>query len=213
MQTAEAAFHVDEAAVASAQSQIRTLTATAYQAWGPMLGKALVERTDQLTRLIGRQDVLLQITVPPGESLGEAPVSAFAEIDDKRRLPLTLVSAATKTDPRIQGVSYFYAAQFDPALIPGMNVLALLPSDKAVEGAIVPKTATVWWQGKAWLYLATSANTFTRREIATGQSTADNASYVVTGLPKDAQVVTKGAQALLSEEFRAQVQVGEEDRK
>lgn len=213
MQTAEAAFHVDEAAVASAQSQIRTSTATAYQAWGPVLGKALVERTDQLTRLIGRQDVLLQITVPPGESLGEVPVTAFAEIDDKRRLPLTLVSAATKTDPRIQGVSYFYAAPFDPALIPGMNVLALLPSDKDVEGVIVPKTATVWWQGKAWLYLATGANTFTRREIATGQTTADNASYVVTGLPKDVQVVTKGAQALLSEEFRAQVQVGEEDRK
>lgn len=213
VQTTEAAFHVDEAAVAAAQSLIRTSTATAYQAWGPALGKALVERNEQLARLIGRQDVLLQITVPPGVSLNAAPANAFAEIDAQRRLPIAFVSSATKTDPRIQGVSYFYSAPFDQALIPGMNVLALLPSDKDVEGSVVPKTATVWWQGKAWIYLATGSNTFTRREVATGQTAADNASYVVSGLPKDAQVVIKGAQALLSEEFRAQVQVGEEDRK
>ena len=213
LQNAEAAYRVDEAAVASAQSQIQTLTASALQVWGPVLGQAIAENGERATRLIGRKDVLLQITVPPGENLGAAPVNAFADIDNGRRLPITLLSTATKTDPRIQGLSFFYTSPIDQALVPGMNVLALLPSEKKIEGTVVPKSATVWWQGRPWVFIGTGPETFTRREISTAQTTADNNGYVVTGLPQGAQIVIEGAQSLLSEEFRAQVQVGEETPK
>ena len=99
------------------------------------------------------------------------------------------------------------------SVIQKLNVLAFLPAEPKITGVIVPKSATVWWQGRAWAYLATGENTFTRREISTGQTSTDNSGYVVSGLPAELQVVIKGAQALLSEEFRAQVQVGEEGRK
>jgi hypothetical protein len=65
LQAAEAAFLADQAALAAAESQMRTLSATAYQEWGPVLGKSLIDRSPMITRLIERQDFLLQVTLPP----------------------------------------------------------------------------------------------------------------------------------------------------
>ena len=36
--------------------------------------------------------------------------------------------------------------------------------------------------------------------------------YIEKDVPKDAEIVTRGAQLLLSEEFRAQIQVGEDSK-
>ena len=65
VQTAEAAFLADQAALASAESHLRALSATAYQEWGSVLGKSLIDRSPMITRLIERQDFLLQVTCRP----------------------------------------------------------------------------------------------------------------------------------------------------
>jgi hypothetical protein len=66
LQSAEAAFRTDEAGAGAAASQVRTLTATAYQEWGPVLGGSLVDWSATVVRLIERQDFLVQVTLPPG---------------------------------------------------------------------------------------------------------------------------------------------------
>jgi hypothetical protein len=106
-------------------------------------------------------------------------------------------------------MSFFYTVPGDSGLLPGMNVLALLPSDKVVEGTVIPESAVVRWQGKDWIYLRTDERTFARREIATDLPAPDG-GYVVSELPADATIVTRGAQALLSEELKAQINVGDE---
>lgn len=208
-QAAEAAYQTDQASVAAAESLLATLAATAKQAWGSVLGRAVVERTPLLTQLIGQQNVLIQVSLPPGQSLAKAPQTAFVQTDNGPRANIQFVSPATKTDPRIQGASFFYTAAATGNLVPGMNVVASLPSDATREGVIVPGSAVVWWQGRAWIYLRTAPETFARRDIATDSPTADG-GYVATNIPNLTDVVTQGAQTLLSEEFRAQVQVGEE---
>ena len=60
LQGIEAAFHVDEAALASAEAQLRTINETAEQTWGPVIGRearrmgADIERSRALnpTRLV-----------------------------------------------------------------------------------------------------------------------------------------------------------------
>jgi hypothetical protein len=89
-----------------------------------------------------------------------------------------------------------------------MNILAFLSSGSMVDGTNVPASAIVWWQGRAWIYVRNSPETFVRREIAT-DTPAQTGGYVVKTLPGNAEVVTQGAQMLLSEEFRSQVQVEE----
>src|SRR6266436_6487332 len=63
---AKAPFGTDQASLAAAEAQVRTLTATAYQEWGSVLGKSLVDESPMITALIERQTFLLQITLPPG---------------------------------------------------------------------------------------------------------------------------------------------------
>jgi hypothetical protein len=206
LQAAEATFRVDEAGVAAADSQLHTLTATAQQAWGPTLAHALVDRTAMFTRLVGREDVLLQVTLPPGVVIAKPPTTAFVVLADGSRAALHFVSPATKTDPHIQGVSFFYTAPSTTGLLPGMSVLVFVPSDVSVDGTLVPAAAVVWWQGRAWVYVKSGTDRFARHAIATDLPTSDG-SYVARDLPPDDAVVTQGAQMLLSEELRGQTRM------
>jgi hypothetical protein len=206
MESAEAAFATDQANLAAAQAQVRTLTATAYQEWGSVLGKSLVEESPMISRLIERQDFLLQITLPPGVSLPVPPATAAIQTAKDARAPITFLSPATRVDPKIQGLSFFYTATAESGVLPGMNVLALLPTGESSDGVSVPASAVVWWQDRAWVYRRAGPDTFTRDEIATDVP-AEGGGYIVKNIPPDAQIVTSGAQLLLSEEFRAQIQV------
>jgi len=159
-----------------------------------------------ITALIERQTFLLQITLPPGVILKAPPATASIETGKAARANITFVSPATRIDPKIQGMSFFYTVPADSGVLPGMNVLAFLPSGQSIEAASVPASAIVWWQGRAWVYRRTGQDTFARVQIATNLP-APGGGYIAKDVPEDAEIVTRGAQLLLSEEFRAQIQV------
>jgi hypothetical protein len=213
MQTTEAAVLGDKASVSAAESQVRTLAATALQEWGPVIGRALVASAGLVNRLIEREEFLLQITLPPSVSIDPPPTASVEVGGSPRRVDVRYISPATRTDPKIQGLSFFYAAAANSGVLPGMNVRAYLASGHSVEGYIVPTAAVVWWSGRAWVYLRLDEDSFSRREIPTDTPTRDGNGFVVPvhafGEANDPpQIVTKAAQLLLSEEFRAQIQVG-----
>ena len=210
MQSAEATFATDQANLMAAQAQMRSLTAEVYQDWGSAIGKSLVDGSPTIERLIERQDFLLQITLPPGVVLMATPATAAIENGKDTRAQITFISPATHIDPKIQGISFFYVAPADSGVLPGMNVLAFLPTGKTVDGVAIPASAVVWWQDRAWVYRRTASDKFVRVEIATDLP-APGGGYIVTNLPQDVQIVTGGAQLLLSEEFRSQIQVDEDD--
>jgi hypothetical protein len=211
VQTTAAALEGDKAAVAAAQSQVRTLAATAIQEWGPVIGRALVKQAGLVTRLIERQEFLLQITLPPGETI-DAPPTASVEVGgSSRRAQVRYISPATRTDPKIQGLSFFYAAAANSGMLPGMNARAFLSTGKPVDGFVIPPSAVLWWSGHAWVYVKTGDDGFTRRQIPTDTPADHEGGFVVpvsTFSEAQPAIVSQGAQLLLSEEFRAQIQVG-----
>ena len=87
-------------------------------------------------------------------------------------------------------------------------MLAYLPIGPTVQGVMIPAAAVVWWQGKAWVYVQTDPNHFVRRELST-ETPVPEGWFVGTGLAAGDSIVVRGAQLLLSEEFRAQIQVSE----
>lgn len=207
VETSEGAYQTDQAALMAAESQVRTLAATAQQEWGPVIGKAIVERAPVVTRLIERADFLMQVTLPPGESLKGAPSVAFAEVPPQSaRVSLRYVSAATKTDQRIQGQSYYYLVNGDSGFLPGMSTLAFVPSERVTTGILVPEDAVVHWQGGTWVYRGMGSDAFVRHPIRPGPTLSDDA-YVVEDLPDGSEIVLKGAQGLLSEEMKSQLTV------
>jgi hypothetical protein len=206
LQGAEGSFEVDKATLEAARSRLVSVAASTRQTWGSVLGAALIDRTPLMTRLTERAEYLVKVTLPPGATVATPPETAIARLDGATELHLTFVSPATTIDPRLQGISYLYRAPAEAALLPGLNVQVVLPVEAVERGVVVPEAAVVWLQGQAWIYLRTDPNTFVRREIAPDRPAPDG-GYIVTGLPPDAEIAVRGAQMLLSEEFRAQVPI------
>ena len=131
--------------------------------------------------LLSMRKVLVQVTasLSPPRSLQVGGVEA------------RLLSAAPRVDPKLQGTPYLYVAP-GGTLAAGMNVTARYTEPRFVTGAaVIPPEALVSWNGRTWAYVRRSATQFSRRE----------ASAVTPGK----EVVTSGAQQLLSEEMRAQL--------
>jgi hypothetical protein len=229
LEAAEATYQSDAASLRAAQVQKQNAAASAYQAWGSILGQSLVDGTALATNLVQHKKVLVQLTLPLGVALAQAPEKASIETTTGQRVSIEFVSPATRTDPKIQGVSFFYTADAASGALPGMNVIAFLAVAQPTPGIVIPASAVLWLQGRAWVYLQSAEDAFTRREIPTSEP-QQGGGYVVPvhasaprpepdvptsgedgeshGFPKDEPVVVKGAQMLLSQEFSAQIQVG-----
>lgn len=208
-QAAEATWRSDEAIAGAAQTTVSVLEGTIRQRWGAVLARWLFDSSKEFERLMQRQNVLLQVTLPPGSRLSSAPRNARIQSPEGKIASASLVSPSPSTDPRIQGMSFFYLAQAQTTdLLPGMNVLAYLPNGAQVQGVIVPGAAVVWWEGKAWIYKQKDSQHFVRREIPT-ETPIENGWFVAKGLSPNDRIVVAGAQLLLSEELRSQIQVGD----
>ena len=210
-EAAEGTFLTDQAALTAAQSQVKTLAATARQEWGPVIGKGIVERSPQVVKLIERDQFLIQRTLPPGIVLSEPPRAALAQAPTRNaNIDLEYASSATRTDARIQGLSYFFVAPGDSGLLPGMNTIVYVPSGKTYEGVFLEDTAIVQWLGRSWVYLRTGPDTFKRHPISTDQPVSDD-DYLVQDIPPGSEIVIRGAQALLSEDAKSELQGGDND--
>ena len=203
-----AALKTEEANVRAAQTTVQSNASSVTQRYGESIAAWLAADTPVFKRLLQQQDVLIQVTYPASAPNVAPPKTIRVQVKEKAFITASLVSRSPRIDPRIQGVGFFYLASAQ-MLVPGMNVLAYLPANAEIQGVIVPQSAVVWWQGKAWIYVREDETRFVRHEVPTDQP-VENGFLVRGGLMPDAPVVTGGAQMLLSEEFRSQIQVGEE---
>ena len=207
-QAGAAALATEQANVRAAQIALESTLAGVVQRYGDAIAGWLAGDTATLKRVLQHQEALVQITLPGDAANAAPPRNVRIQVTENSYVPATLVARSPRMDPRVQGVGYFYLAP-SRALVPGMNVLALVPTTQDATGVNVPQSAVVWWQGKSWVYIERSPEHFARVEVRADQPTSSG--FVVrSGLRLDDRVVTTGAQLLLSEEFRSQIQVGEE---
>jgi hypothetical protein len=204
LQTARSSFDVDANAVAAAQARTTAIIANTRQAWGETIAKALASGGPQINDLLARNHYLVRVTLPPDVAISTPPAVASA-LYGATDVRLRFVSLASTADPKLQGISYLYEA---PAqnLLPGLALEVTLAVASGQPGLIVPDSAVVWLEGKAWIYIRTQPTIFIRKGINPASS-APRDGFIVSGLPADAQIVIQGAQMLLSEEFRASVPV------
>ena len=211
-QAAEATYRADVASSTAASSAASVQATLAAQTWGPVIGEALVRGDALITRLLARQSVLVQVTLPPGAARATPPTKATVAGPNGDKLSLQLLSAATRADPRVQGAGYYYLAPSAPGLVPGISLsIALVGRVGNTPGAAVPPEAVVAAGGRTWVYAQVAPDQFARREVATdGSSAVASGGQRAVGVAPGTPIVVRGAQALLSEEFRAAVKVGQD---
>jgi biotin carboxyl carrier protein len=148
------------------------------------------------------------------ERAGGVPVRrlSLSAGDGAPRVDARLVGPAPEADPVTRRPAYLYRATRSwPGATPGTPVEAIVPgqSGPASEGVLVPDPAVVQWEGLAWAYRQRAPGRFERARVTTSRPAPGGWIAGPPFAPGDS-VVVRGAEELLSEEFRARVTVGDE---
>jgi hypothetical protein len=206
--TAKSNIKADDAKIAAAESSAKNIADSMRQIWGDTLTQhaTSLDKSALLQNLISNQEVLIQITLPfdapePAQNTSIMIAPTAAPQQSIRALYLSRAPASNAT---IQGKTYFYHAK-TKELRAGIQVNAVsATSGKANEGVIIPNSAIIWYAGKSWVYKKTEDDKFSRIPVKTDTEIEDGWFYQGNLKPDD-EVVTSGAQLLLSEEFKSQI--------
>ncbi|HEX6964358.1 MAG TPA: HlyD family efflux transporter periplasmic adaptor subunit [Gemmatimonadaceae bacterium] len=143
--------------------------------------------------------------------LGDASIAAVAQ----------LIGPDARADSLTGEPVYLYRvdAAWDGAR-PGAPIVATLAIAGTVDrAALVPADAVVQWQGLAWAYVRRGGDaaqaSFVRRRVDTSHPVSGGwlvSSTDPLAVHAGDTVVVRGAQELLSEEFRSRITVGDEDQ-
>jgi len=204
VEAARAAAESDVALVENAQSAITVLNGSALLRWGPVVAGWMERNSPEFDALLMQRRFLLQVTSTTTAPFA-VPKQATVQLGDGMRAVATLVSVIPQLDPRLQTPSLLYIIRAHPGLVPGINLSVFLPAGAPRNGLVVPTSAVVRSQGSAWCYVEGSPGKFTRTAVDSANPVTGG-WFVQDGVPAGARVVTGGAETLLSEEFRSQIQ-------
>ena len=167
-----------------------------------------------LVRLIDFRRVLVRIDFPlsagltPPANIDVETLGNLLETPARHRAHLR--GAAPAVEIGLQRASYLYeivptGAGDGPNWRPGLFVRAIVPDPaKTPQPAIaIPASAVLVHQGRPLVYIQLAAGRYERREVSMLDRDGDTLYVSAKGWrPSDDQVVARNAQALLSEEFR-----------
>jgi hypothetical protein len=197
-QAAEAAALSDQAKLNAADLALRNSEGAARSQFGEVIARWILAPTSQdFQRLLARQDSLIRVTLPLGDTLEPSP-SITVTTNDNQNVTANLISRAAQSDPDIQGAAYIYRMHIP--LATNLHVTAhMAVSATPIPGILVPASAVVWYGGVPWAYKKIAPDKFVRQQLVQ-PSESDNNYFVSRGFSVNDSIVGTGAQLLLSAE-------------
>jgi hypothetical protein len=194
VETAQAAAARDRAALHSAQARL-----------GASWGRQVAENAAAISAALAKGGSLIRIDLLPGESVVAGTKQADVRLagDATRGFAAELIGPAPLADAQVQGAS-FLALVRDVSLPAGAALRATLPGAGETSPAlVVPRSAVVYHQGSAWIFVLGEEDTFERKLVTVGRSVGEHDVAILAGLEADEQVAATGAQQLLAAELQA----------
>lgn len=157
-----------------------------------------VNPPDILFELVNPEDIHLNLTVFEKDILHLAigqKVMAYtnSEPDKKYECEILLIGKDIAGDRHVEVHCHFMS--YDKSLIPGMYMNAdILVHDKKAQ--VLPEEAVVHFDGKDYVFLQAGEGKYTLTQVETGIRESSEIE-LLTVLPHDARIVSKGAYALL----------------
>jgi len=178
--------------------------------WGQNISNLSSDDFQSLVKnLLENKTALARVDLPGGEIISGEPTAArISTLGADQWQTAKIISRATKVDPKTQGEGFIVECE-STQLRPGASISAFLQTTAAAQqGVSVPEAAVVQYVGKAWTYVATGTNSFTRTEISL-QIPADGGWFQssTNSVKAGDRVIVQGAQELLSEEQKAQISI------
>ena len=204
VQAAEDARRSNEADVQVAQQELALVGAMARQNWGSVVEQWLENDDPGLEQVLGHKVLLVEVTVPMGESLAH-PSQVPLQMPGGRFSEASFVSFFSRADPRRQGVGFLYRISAQPGLSPGANLVARPAVDEMTSGVIIPSSAVVWAESKSWVYQQTAPGRFVRRQAQLSQPEGEG-YFVRQGLSAGDLILVQGVDVVRAEEFHFGIQ-------
>ncbi len=204
LQTAQASY-------LTAQSRLEALAQQLCNDWGAELARMEPQRRAQLvSALVQRREAIARLTAPIGDHAIDQPRTARIRVLGREDQPLTAtaVYAAPAVLPGLQGQTFLaLVGTTEFPVRPGTAVSARIPAANGSQfGVMVPRSAVVRYAGGEWVYRELDGNRFVRLQIVPAEITSQG-YFVTDQLAPSMRIVVTGAQTLLSEELKAQIQV------
>ncbi len=213
LQQSRAQWQTDKSSLETISLQRRMILSSCRLQWGNTLTDWFTRPVSpQADNIITHQSQLLQITLPAGRQLPNGIKTIYIAADGLRKnaTPADFIAATPQIDPFSQGSGYFFISS-DATIKPGMNITAWIPNQQQTQrGIIIPRSSLLWYFGQAFVYIKSSDNLFSHRNIEHLVETPEG--YFITGdIKENEEVISHGAQMLLSHEFRSQIPDEDED--
>jgi hypothetical protein len=216
----EAVYKSDQAKLNAAETEAKNLRDTMRQTWGDTLADNATREInhDVFNKLLSHQHVLIMVSYPLDMTKTKINKTIHVYPTGSAITPInaSFFSEAPLANQTIQGVTYYYTAPSDQ-LRAGMRLtIQIEESSPKINnedkfGVLIPNSAVVWFGGKAWIYKKVDKENFVRLPINTENPTKDGWFTQSKNITAKDEVVTKGAQLLLSEEFKYQIKNENED--
>lgn len=195
LQTAEAAALHDQLLVRSAHDRLML-------GWG----REIADRGDLesfIQSLTSLETVLVRVNLAGGQRLETPPAKARILGLSGNSVEGQFLAASMGVDPQTQAPGYVYQIKQSPAkFLPGESVTGFLSTKgEPLSGVLIPREAIVRVDGKGWVYVETSDDTFTRKEVSL-EVPAESGWFVTNGISATDKVVLTGAQSIYSEEVK-----------
>ena len=209
IEAARATSVSDAAVLVNAQQSFATLEDSTRLHWSATLAEWIEKRSPEFKALLAERAYLLQVTATSAGALN-APSEVTIQLSGGAHLAAHRIAALPQVDPRLQAPAFLYWVPAHTGLVSGLNLPVSLPAGPPQRGVVVPQSAVVWTQGSSWCYVETAPGKFTRTALSTANPTPGG-WFVTETIAPGARLVTGGAQTLLSEEFRSQIQSEDDD--
>jgi hypothetical protein len=197
VEAAQGDWRASRAAEHAAHQEVALARLAAQQRWGDVVAGWVARDAPELERVLAGRTMLVQVTLAPGADFVH-PARIRLQTPGGRLFHARVVSLFPRTDPRIQGASLLYRAPARPEIAPGITLAALLPQGSVLRGTLIPASAVVWKDGRAWAYVETTAGQFARRAVETDFPM--KGGYFARNFAPGEKIVARGAEALVSAE-------------
>lgn len=207
LQEQHAQWQADKASLDASGYQQQTILAASRLEWGDTLTDWFIRTPGKTAeQFLNHGAQLLQVTLPANTHLNPDIPHIFIDERGQRNsaIQATLISASPRIDPVSQGERYFF--KLEGRRIPfGTHVTAWIANDTGqTPGVIVPTSAVVWHLGQAFVFIKSADDHFSRRALS-ACSPGNHGYFVTRSLQAGEEIVTTGAQTLLSQELKNQI--------
>lgn len=195
-----------QARVTSSQYRLQSINDTLTTQWGSTLSAwAKANGNKAFSALVDGQQALLLVSAPVGlASLKNKQIVVSASGDRQAPQLASFIAAAPQGGELNQGETYFFKTE-RANLRTGMRLSAWIAKpQQLLTGFTIPSTALIWHTGQATLYIKTAPEQF-QRVTVTDYHPISQGYYVTADFPEHAEVVSIGAQTLLSEELHGMI--------